>query len=66
MISVDENGKPVLTDAVIDYFSLATVERVRRMSVVSAMISLRVVSLDDGDFSVDVLTLLSELREYRA
>ncbi|EDS1706010.1 phage tail protein [Salmonella enterica] len=66
VISVDENGKPVLTDAVIDYVALATVERDRRMSVVTAMISQRVDAQDDGDITDDELTELSELREYRA
>ncbi|EEJ2305218.1 tail fiber assembly protein [Salmonella enterica subsp. enterica] len=66
VISVDENGMPVLTDAVIDYVALATVERDKRMSVVTAMISQRVDAQDDGDITDDELTELSELREYRA
>ncbi|EAM1083496.1 phage tail protein [Salmonella enterica] len=66
VVSSDSEGKPVLTDIEIDYVALATIERDKRMSVVTAMISQRVDAQDDGDITDDELTELSELREYRA
>lgn len=65
IISADNEGKPILIDAVIDYVALATEERDRRMAVITARITALTEAQDDGDITNDELTELAALRETR-
>lgn len=65
VVSADSEGKPVLTDIEIDYVALATIERDRRMAIVTARINELVEAQDDGDITSDELTELATLRAYR-
>lgn len=65
VISADSMGKPVLTDMVIDYVAQATIERDRRMAIVTARINELVEAQGDGDITSDELTELATLREVR-
>lgn len=66
IISADSDGKPILTDAVIDYVALATEERDRRMTAITSRITALTEAQDDGDITSDELTELAALRETRA
>ncbi|EBG8978845.1 tail fiber assembly protein [Citrobacter freundii] len=65
VVSADSEGKPVLTDIEIDYVALATIERDRRMAIVTARINELVEAQDDDDITADELSELTALREYR-
>ncbi|ECN0101375.1 tail fiber assembly protein [Salmonella enterica subsp. enterica serovar Give] len=55
----------VITPVQIDYVALATAERNRRMSAVTARINELVEAQDDGDITDKELAELAELREVR-
>ncbi|EAU8777761.1 tail fiber assembly protein [Salmonella enterica] len=65
VVSADSKGRPILNDMLIDYVALATAERERRMSTVTARINELVEAQDDGDITSDELTELATLREVR-
>ncbi|HCC7945869.1 tail fiber assembly protein [Citrobacter freundii] len=65
VITADSNGKPVLTDVVIDYVSQATVERDRRMALVTARITELTEAQDDGDITDAEQQELAALRDSR-
>ncbi|EHS2263573.1 tail fiber assembly protein [Salmonella enterica subsp. enterica serovar Senftenberg] len=65
VVSADSEGKPVLTDIAIDYVALATIERDRRMAIVTARINELVEAQDDDDITAAELSELIALREYR-
>ncbi|ENV0761113.1 tail fiber assembly protein [Salmonella enterica subsp. enterica serovar Muenster] len=65
VVSANSEGKPVLTDIAIDYVALATIERDRRMAIVTARINELVEAQDDDDITAAELSELIALREYR-
>ncbi|ECC3000242.1 tail fiber assembly protein [Salmonella enterica subsp. enterica] len=65
VVSANSEGKPVLTDIAIDYVALATIERDRRMAIVTARINELVEAKDDDDITAAELSELIALREYR-
>ncbi|EAB8055728.1 phage tail protein [Salmonella enterica subsp. enterica serovar Agona] len=65
VVSADSKGRPILNDMLIDYVALATAERERRMSTVTARINELVEAQEDGDITDNELAELADLREVR-